>query len=103
MRNQQKSLISSGLQRADALPLWVVRSGALVVMVLSEALLREACPVETDVFCHFFMVISSSRMAQESLAVQGVEARPWQWVPTAGGWFMASLEKKKRLCIYGLF
>ena len=42
-------------------------------------------------------------MAQESLAVQGVVARPWQWVPTAGGWFMASLEKKKRLCIYGLF
>lgn len=42
-------------------------------------------------------------MAQEPLAVQGVVVRPWQRVPTAGGWFMASLEKKKRLRIYGLF
>jgi len=42
-------------------------------------------------------------MAQEPLAVQGVVARPWQWVPTAGEWFMASLGKKKRLRIYGLF
>lgn len=42
-------------------------------------------------------------MAQEPMAVQGVVARPWQWVPTAGGWLWLPWEKKKRLSIYGLF
>lgn len=42
-------------------------------------------------------------MAQEPLAVQGVVVRPWQWVPTAGGWLWLPWEKKKRLRIYGLF
>ena len=71
-------------------------------MVLSKALLGEACPVETDVFCHFY----GHKLLTHGAGASGCVGRGGLALAagaTAGGWFMATLEKKKRLCIYGLF